>query len=209
MPLHTGRSSRATGKTSSCTFADRVQLYARLDEKLHSMTRFFAAAAVTNAALVELCSLPCLGRWRLAMAYFGVIGGALEAINIKWARRIERGEVTDDDLDSSLITLEQLEVERLLRQHQSRHFHYRALGQINWLLHWAHPLARPLSRCPSIRVYRGVLGQMRARLGRPVDFASLNDRIGIGHALTRSIRELDSSAHSSQAMSLSPVQITT
>jgi len=33
---------------------------------------------------------------------------------------------------------------------------------------------------------------MRGRLGRPLDFALLDDRIGIGQALTRSIRELGS-----------------
>lgn len=169
-------------------FADRVRLYAGLDEKLHSTTRFFGAAAVTNAALVELCSLPCPGRWRLAIDYFGLIGTALEAINVKWARRIEAGEVRKGDLDSSLVTLEQLEVERLLRQYQCQHFHHRAVEQINWLLEWAHQLAGPLRHCPSIKVYRRVLADMRARLGRPADFASLEDRIGIGHALTRSIR---------------------
>lgn len=171
-------------------FADRVRLYARLDEKLRSKTRFFGAAAVTNTALVELCSLPCPGRWRFAVDYFGLIGTALEAANVKWARSIEGGEGARVDLDSSLVTLEQLEVERLLRQPQSQHFQSRALEQINWLLQWAHPLARPLTHCPGIRIYRRVLGHMRTQLRRRVDFASLDDRIGIGHALTRSIREL-------------------
>jgi len=171
-------------------FADRVRLYTSLDERLHLTTRFFAAAAVTNAALAELCSLPCPGRWRCAIGYFGVLGTALEALNVKWARHIEDGALGTGDLDSALVTLEQLEVERLLRQHRSQHFHHRALQQINWLLQWAHSLARPLRRCPSIRVYRQVLGHMRGRLGRPLDFALLDDRIGIGHALTRSIREL-------------------
>lgn len=173
-------------------FADRARLYARLDEKLRFTTRFFGAAAVTNGALVEFCSLPCPRRWRFAIDYFGLIGTALEAINVKWARSIEEGDLAKNDLDSSLVTLEQLEVERLLQEHQSQHFHHRALEQINWLLQWAHPLARPLRHCPSIGVYRQVLGRLRARLGRPVDFALLDDRIGIGHALTRSIRELGS-----------------
>ena len=173
-------------------FAVRVRLYAGLDEKLHSSTRFFGAAALTNATLVELCSLPCLGRWRFAIEYFGLIGTALEALNVKWARRIEGGELATGDLDSSLVTLEQLEVERLLQQHQSEDLHRRAVEQINWLLQWVHPLTRPLRHCPSISIFRQVLAQMRARLGRPVDFALLNDRIGIGHALTRSLRELGS-----------------
>jgi hypothetical protein len=171
-------------------FADRVRLYAGLDEKLHAKTRFFGAAAVTNAALVELCSLPCPGRWRFAIDYFGLIGTALETLNIKWARSIEGGAGAKVDLDSSLVTLEQLEVERLLRQHQSQHCHGRALEQINWLLQWVHPLARPLTHCPGIGIYRQVLAHLRARLGRRVDFALLEDRIGIGHALTRSLREL-------------------
>jgi len=178
------------GGEHSLRFADRVRLYAGLDEKLHLTTRFFAAAAVTNAALVELCSLPCTGRWRCAIDYFGLLGTALEALNVKWARHIEEGTLGKGDLDSSLVTLEQLEVERLLRQHRAQQSHHRALAQINWLLQWAHSLARPLRRCPSIKVYRQVLGHMRVRLGRPLDFALLDDRIGTGHALTRSIREL-------------------
>jgi hypothetical protein len=178
--------------TSPYRFADRVRLYAGLDERLHLTTRFFAAAAVTNAALVELCSLPCPGRWRFAIDYFSLIGTRLETLNVKWARHIEDGALAKGDLDSSLVTLEQLEVERLLRLHESQHFHHRALEQINWLLQWANSLARPLRHCPSIRVYRQVLGHMRARRGRRLDFALLDDRIGIGHALTRSIRELGS-----------------
>ncbi|HEY6927768.1 MAG TPA: hypothetical protein VI653_30110 [Steroidobacteraceae bacterium] len=173
-------------------FAGRVRLYTGLDEKLRLVTRFFGAAALTNAALVELCSLPCLGRWRFAIDYFGLIGTALEALNVTWARRIEAGELGRSGLDNSLVTLEQLEVERLLREYQSQHFYPRALEQINWLLQWAHPLARALRHCPSIGIYRQVLGHTRARLGRPVDFASLHDRIGIGDALTRSVRELGS-----------------
>jgi hypothetical protein len=185
-------------------FTGRVALYTGLDDRLHSMTRFFGAAALTNAALVELCSLPCAGRWawRPAIDYFGVIGTALEAMNIKWARRIESGErVTErsarefpgdprgHDLDSSLVTLEQLEVERLLRQYEWQHSQNRALAQINWLLRWAPQLTRPLRHCRSIAVFRQVLSQMRAQLGRPANFALLDDRIGIGYALTRSIRE--------------------
>ena len=176
----------------ACRFANRVRLYADLDERLRPTTRFFAAAAVTNAALVELCALPCLSRWRFAIGYFGLIGTALETLNVKWARRIEDGEVAKGNLDSSLVTLEQLEVERLLGQYRHQHCHQRALDQINWLLQWAHSLARPLRHCPSIRLYRQVLGHTRVRLGRRVDFALLDDRIGIGHALTRSIRELGS-----------------
>ena len=173
-------------------FAHRVTLYAALDERLHTATRFFGAAALTNAALVELCSLPCPRRWacRLAIDYFGVIGTALEVLNLKLSQRIERGGTPQDELDKSLVMLEQLEVEQLLRQHACHRFHYRAIAQINHLLHWAHQLAWPLRHCPSIRIYGQVLGRMRARLGRPANFLVLGDRIGIGHTLTTLIRGL-------------------
>jgi len=136
--------------------------------------------------------LPYPSRWtcRLAIEYFGVIGTALEALNLKLSRRIERGEVAHADLDSSLVTLEQLEVEELLRQHAGHRFHDRAIEQINRLLQWAHQLAWPLRHCPSIRLYSHVLGHMRARLGRPANFVMLDDRIGIGHALTCLVRKL-------------------
>jgi hypothetical protein len=179
----------AYASSGTLPFADRVKLYTALDEKLHLRTRFFGAAAVTNSALVELCSLPCPRVWRCAIDYFGHIGSALEAMNVKWARCIEDGVLPKGNLDRTLVTLEQLEVERLLRRHQSEPFHHRALDQINWLLQRAHSLARPLRHCPSIGTFRQVLGHMRARLGRPVDFALLDDRIGIGHALTRSLRD--------------------
>ena len=174
-------------------FAARVTLYAALDERLHTTIRFFGAAACTNAALVELCSLPCPGPWAYGQAInsFGLIGAHLESMNITLSQLIERGNFIGHDLDSSLVTLEQNEVEHLLRKHnRDAHFERRSLEQINRLLYCADLLTWPLRHCPSIRLYGQVLRQIRVKLGRSPDFAILSDRIDIGHHLTRLLRSL-------------------
>ena len=168
-------------------FAARARLYAALDARLHATTRFFGAAALTNAALVELCAVPWVGRalYGCAIDYFDVIGCRLESINRVLARLIEGGHIMGQNLDHSLVMFEQMEVERILCQRHLRcHLHHRALEQINRLLHLGQRWSSGLRYSPSIRILGQVLGQCQIRLGRPMDFAVLSDRFNIGCALT-------------------------
>lgn len=172
-------------------FAARVRLYTTLDEKLGARTRFFGAAALVNEVLVEWCSLPCPGRWVFgsAVTLLSRAGAHLESLNVAMARRLESGG-RDRDLDHRLVAAEQRELETLLqRQVQTaRPLHRCAVRQINRLLSWAGDGVLPSGRCPSVGIFSDVLARLRADLSRPLDFALLDDRIGIGLALTRELR---------------------
>jgi hypothetical protein len=174
-------------------FAARARLYAHWDRKLCGTTRFFGAAAVTNAALVELCLLRC-SRWWLgnaAVRLLSTAGRRLERLNIELARDLEHGTTRKaGELDSSLITLEQTLLERVLQQEAGRapRSHGQAVQQINRLLFFVERWAWRSGRWPSAYIYREVLQRVRTELGRRPDFASLRDRVGIGHALIRMLQ---------------------
>lgn len=148
---------------------------------------FFGAAAATNAALVELCSLRCSQRWigDAAIELLSLIGRHLEHLNIATARHLERDVMRNIDLDRSLITLEQIALEHVLQQQigrvPGRYAH--AIKQINRLLFCVEHYAWPSERWPSGYLYRDVLRHVRGQLGRRPDFAVLGDRVGIGEAL--------------------------
>jgi hypothetical protein len=168
-------------------FVARVRLYAHWDDRLRSRTRFFAAAAATNAALVELCSLRCSQHWivNAGLELLAVIGRQLEGLNIVTARDLERGALPNMDLDTSLITLEQTALERVLHREIARspHNYGQAIRQINRLLFWVEQCAWSRERWPSGYLYRNVLRRVRGELGRRPDFAVLRDRVIIGRAL--------------------------
>jgi hypothetical protein len=172
-------------------FAARARLYADWDRKLRGRTRFFGAAAVTNAALVELCSLK--GSQRLlgnaAGGLLSAVGRRLERLNTECAKRIERGSLRDRDLDRLLIVMEQTTVERVLQQNVqlAPNCNEQAVEQINRLLSWVERWAWLSGRWPNGCIYSDVLRQVRDELGRQPDFAVLGDRVGIGQALIRSL----------------------
>lgn len=172
-------------------FAARVHLYTQWDRKLRPQTRFFGAAALTNAALVELCVLRCSGHLvgNAGVELLSTVGRRLERVNIEVARIVERGSLQRRDLDRALVTLEQSVLERVLRQEAARapHSHGQAVQQINRLLFCVEQWVWPSYRWPSGYLYRGVLRRVRAQLGRRPDFAVLNDRIGIGEALIHAL----------------------
>lgn len=173
-------------------FATRVRLYSHWDSRLWGKTRFFGAAAVTNAALVELCSLQCSGQWigNAAVELLSAAGRRLERLNIETAGHIERGILCNRDLDTSLITLEQTVLEHMLQQQAGRspRRHGQAIQQINRLLFCVEQWMWPSERWPSGSLYRSVLRRARSELGRRPDFAVFPDRVGIGHALIRMLR---------------------
>jgi hypothetical protein len=174
-------------------FAARTRVYLHWDRKLRGTTRFFGAAALTNAALVELCSLQCAQWWvgDPAVNLLSAVGRHLQGLNIEIAERIERGSLQlAGELDGSLVQLEQTVLERLLQHEagQAPHRHWRAVQQINQLLSCVERWLWRSGRWPSAYLYRGVLQRVRAELGRQPDFTILGDRVGIGHALMRMLQ---------------------
>ena len=171
-------------------FAARVRLYVTLDQKLSARTRFFGAAALINAVLVEGSSVAGLGQWMFgsAVTLLSRAGAHLEEVNLRMATQLE-SDGRDRDLDRCLVAAEQQELENLLQRHALtwRPLHQCAVRQINQLLSWAGDGVFPLSRCPSVAILGGVLARLRDDLCRPVDFALVDDRIGFGLALTHEL----------------------
>jgi hypothetical protein len=172
-------------------FTARVGLYSRLDQKLSARTRFFGAAALINAVLAEWCSMPYLGQWTsgAAVLLLSRAGAHLEHLNVMMAAQLESRE-RDGDLDHCLVATEQTELQRLLQSHAltQRPRYLCAVRQINQLLSWAAAGRVPLRHRPSVELFGAVVSRLQHDLGRPVDFAMLDDRIGIGLALTQTLR---------------------
>jgi hypothetical protein len=173
-------------------FTARVRLYTHWDGILRDRTRFFRAAALTNAALVELCSLRCsrLLAGRRAMELLGAVGHKLERLNIQTAAHLQAGLLHGHDLDSSLIQLEQRTLQEMLARQAARAplQNDLAIQQLNRLLLWAERCPWPSRLWPSGWMYRGVLRRVRTDLGRRPDFALLADRVAIGTALLATLR---------------------
>jgi hypothetical protein len=176
------------------TFAARAALYEDWDRRVHTRTRFFAAAALTNAALVELCSRQMLVRITCAagLDFLARLGGQLQTFNVALAEKIERGRWRAACADATLVMLEQATVEMLLGKFSSadERAYGRVIRQLDRLLYC---LGRApfdgLSSCgPSIGMLsRGV----RIALPGPrqrVSFASLRDRVAIGRAIVCLLR---------------------
>jgi hypothetical protein len=178
-------------------FAIRAALYADWDRRLGHRTRFFAAAALINAALVELCSLPLMARATCAagISFLAYVGANLQTLNIALAERIELERWRGEDSDVVLVTLEQLTVEKLLGQfaHRDQRAHGRAIRQLDRLLYCLGRAGRAgSSSCgPSIELLSRGVRVARADAGRYVSFSSMRDRIAIGEALICLLRRAD------------------
>lgn len=196
MQIASGRRSapeRLRNRPVRDDFAARAYLYEYWDAKLRGRTRFFRAAALTNSALVELFSLQCSRELAgsAAAALLSAAGCHLERLNIELAGRVECGELYDDDLDSSLIYIEQTALEGVLQREAGRapRSYRQGIQQLNRLMLWIDQCVWPLQRWPSCHFYRMALRRARAELGRRPDFEALSDRVGIGQALIRLLRQ--------------------
>jgi hypothetical protein len=96
-------------------FAHRARGYRYLDEHLATRTRFFAAAALTNSVLAELCAHPARWLWIScdSIVALAALGGMLERANLERARHIGCEMRSSMSLDCSLIEMEQTLVDEL------------------------------------------------------------------------------------------------
>ncbi len=171
-------------------FERRCALYIELDETLSSHTRFFAAAALTNALLSRLFSLLPI-RTPRSYHFLNELGAMLEAANVSYAAKISRGLARGAVLDDVLVREEQ----SLVRVHVEAH---RARGANHW-----HQIRRYLNGllnrlgCASVlsrwlichRHYCAVLTMIRNDMGIPLDFADESHRVRIGLGLIHHIRQ--------------------
>jgi hypothetical protein len=168
-------------------FTGRIRLYQAWDRQLHAHTRFFGAAAHTNAALVQWCRMPRFIRATCdsGFEFLSTAGAYLETFNRKMAREIPRRPLQGVTLDDELVNIEQRSLEEFLVVHSKAHpaRHRRVVAQLNRLLFWVGEISVSPLVSPSVHLYQRTLSELRQRLGRHVDFARMDDRIGIGQAL--------------------------
>jgi hypothetical protein len=167
-------------------FAARAVLYRDWDGELRARTRFFAAAALTNAALAECCTslfvrLAC----RSALDFLCLLGERLLHLNLELARAVPYHEGALRERDDIWIKLEQLSVECLLRQlcRVNRPLAARIITQIDVLL-WclAHRVGRN-HYGPGAEALSMVISRLSYGHARRLSFGSLTDRIAIGSSL--------------------------
>jgi hypothetical protein len=167
-------------------FAQRAHRYRCLDEQLATRTRFFAAAALTNSVLAELCVHPARWLWIScdSIVALAALGGRLERANLERVRHIRHDTRSSMWLDCSFIEMEQVLVESVLHgwaQSCAPRYH-RFISELDRIFH-AVAAGLPLRGSPDVRRYVRVLRSVTEKSGRYLSFASRNDRVRIGKAL--------------------------
>jgi hypothetical protein len=173
-------------------FGRRARLYASLDRRLSSCTRFFGAAAVTNATFAELFSRPA-GRMCIAghtLEFLLQLGQRLEHLNTGQIGVIEAAAMNAARIDGVMVAIEQSEVQLHLDQLRSAdpERHAVAVSQMNRLLSMAHARASPARLFAGAAAYAQVLRAVVAEIGHPVCFMRQHDRECIGRTLITWLR---------------------
>jgi hypothetical protein len=187
-------------------FTRRAWIYQRLDARLFVHTRFFAAAALTNKVLAELCVHRARWIWisQTTLNTLMTLGGLLEVINLRRADRIESQSGAAGGLDASFVEMEQTYVESVLRE-WARHCaprHNRLITELDRLLQTVAKGFLPLQCSPDVRRYEQVLRSVSRTTGRCPSFASCADRISIGNALIEEARRRELLYPSTTSISL-------
>jgi len=161
--------------------------------RLAARTRFFGAAAVTNAALVELFSIRgeriCLsGR---TSGFLSKVGTALELANLEMGHRIMGAIRVQEDLDAEMVAAEQARVEQMLRllECADPSAYAVTVAQMNRLLSLVSSTAALPKWFSNGATYAWVLRNVGDHLRRPLSFACQSDRERIGQTLIRRLRE--------------------
>jgi hypothetical protein len=175
-------------------FAQRAALYWQWDQALCGSTRFYAAAALINEVFAECLSGPA--RVLLSaptLEFFLTVSRTLQRFNTNWAvsvGRSEQGVREGAQLDTWLVQLEQVLVERCLRQLYcaERRAYGRVIREANAWLRLAQALAGFPAPYPSFTILGSVLRQLHRGRGQSIDFAQRSDREAVGNALIVSAR---------------------
>jgi hypothetical protein len=165
----------------------RARRYEARDRSLAVFTRFFAAAALINAALGECLPM----RPMTALISIGVaellldISRGLEQFNASLAQTAPARIIRGRALDMAFIHSEQLWVQRRLAARGTREAHNLTLtcGQLDVLLQLLS--SWPVRLCPlrSMTMLARAIRMARRSLDRPLHFARQEDREHIGYGL--------------------------
>jgi hypothetical protein len=171
-------------------FRCRVQLYAQWDVQLAEHTRFFGAAAVTNALLARLCKFSPVLISSATLNFLNQAGAELQSLNSRLAAQIGNHQCVVTDLDEAIIRTEQAALQSELRKlaTHNRGSYRRTILEVDRLLRGLR-ISRLLPAFAEVRTYATVLGAVHHCLGRPATFARECDRVCIGRQLIRHIRQ--------------------
>ena len=173
---------------SDSVFCQRAALYAGVDAKVSSQTRFFGAADAVNEAMADMAS------WagpvsRQTTDFLENVGAGLEKMNLAEAHAIEQGTLHGPGLDTRMVHLEQTEVQKQLDSlRKSDPVGYaKAIKQINGALNSGSRQAVGGLFFPTDKAFNKVLGTVRHQLNRNIDFSRQSDREAIGNALIKNV----------------------
>jgi hypothetical protein len=174
-------------------FRFRVNLYNDWDLRLGHCTRFFGAAAATNALLVKLCTAFRFCVSESTLEFLSAVGETLQCVNLEAAHSIAGGRFHGTDLDESIIVLEQAVLELKLRSlaKVNERMHRLTIRQVDRLLNCLRLGVIP-NACKSqnLRLYVNVVRGVAAQLGRPATFEAEFDRVCIGRQLIHQLKEV-------------------
>jgi hypothetical protein len=164
-------------------------LYTCCDGRTRGHTRFFAAAALVNAALAQHFGLFAAIRAPLSLGFLSAVGTALEIDNLRYAQAISRRH-TVSMLDSTLVHAEQGRVQRYVCMHQRRRpQEWESIRtELNDLLNGRYAGSFLWRWCRGVSSLSGVLLEVRRDLRGELDFANQTHRIRIGLGLIAQIR---------------------
>lgn len=169
-------------------FLIRYGLYSTLDRQLNGYTRFFGAAAMTNAVLAHCPRLQSPIE-RTCYPFLNNLGKELQTANLRFAAAISLDTLMGPALDRHLICNEQRLVQTYIASRQSLaggHWE-RIRRNLNDLLNERSALS-VMARCfARSREYYSVLRHIREEVG-VLDFANESHRVRIGLGLTRHLR---------------------
>lgn len=172
-------------------FQFRVNLYNDWDLRLGHCTRFFGAAAATNALLVKLCTAFRFCVSQSTLEFLSAAGETLQCVNLDAAHSIAGGGFHGTDLDESIVVVEQAVLELKLRSWAkvNQRIHRLTIRQVDRLLNCLRLGIIPNAcTCEDLRLYVNVVRSVAAELGRPPTFEAELDRVCIGRHL---IQELE------------------
>ncbi len=172
-------------------FERRHRVYWQLDRKLCSRTRFFAAAAFTNAVLAQLFRFVPLRKLCDAYGLLRDGGAVLEAANLQFAHDLDLQGSSEVELDQFLVCSEQRLLQAFLELRIAEAGCQWPLirTQLNELLNEQHLAAKGACWLGPGRQFGGIVRAVRTGLGVPVDFAIESHRIQIGFTIICHIRQ--------------------
>jgi hypothetical protein len=167
------------------SFCQRAAMYHRWDDRVFHRTRFFAAASATMRAFGSFGIAGAIIRRSFAFDHqMRDLSRRLNLENRRMFHEARDSKLSASQLDRQLVHREQSVVQEYLNKMKGSDAatYDKFISEANGLLNGNGGPFR------SDRAYANVISQVRASLGRNIDFGNQSDREKIGNALISHIR---------------------